>query len=72
MVKYYIKRGICIAIKTIDNFLTKKDIEILRKAYNNYTVPVDYLSVDVKNLMFYEGLSKSQAINKILTFISNT
>lgn len=60
------------AIKTIDSFLTKKDIEILRKAYNNYTVPVDYLSADVKNLMFYEGLSKSQAINKILTFISNT
>ena len=55
-----------------DKPLTKKDIEILRKAYNNYTVPVDYLSVDVKNLMFYEGLSKSQAINKILTFISNT
>lgn len=57
--------------KNIDILLTKKDIKRLRKAYNNYNIPTNYLSDEIGNIMFHEKITKKQAINKILTLIYN-
>lgn len=57
--------------KNIEVVLSKKDVEKLREAYDNYNISIDYLYVDVKNIMLYEGIDKSQALKKILTFIYN-
>lgn len=61
----------CNVITNKDVLLSRQDVKRLRKAYNNYNISVDYLCIDVKNIMLHEGLNKSQAINKILNFISN-
>ena len=53
-------------LKSNINFiLSPKEIEILRKAYDNYNICVNCLSTDVMNIMINEGISKAQAINKI-------
>lgn len=57
--------------KKMNILLTKKDVKRLRKAYNNYNIPTDYLSDEIRNIMIHEGIAKKQAINKILTLIYN-
>lgn len=49
--------------------LSKKDIKKLRNVYQNYTIPIEYLTLDVKSIMDSEGISKYQAINKILKIL---
>lgn len=57
-------------VKSYD-ILSKKDIEKLRKAYNNYSISQDYLNFEVKNIMKHERISKDEAISNILKLVNN-
>lgn len=50
--------------------LSKKDIDRLRKAYNNKNISDNYLNFDVINIMKCEGISKEKAINNILKLVN--
>ena len=52
------------------NIISKKDIEKIRKAYNNYSISEDYLIFEIQNIMKHEDVNKIQAINKILSLVS--
>lgn len=55
-----------------NNILSQNDITRLRNAYKNYNISIEYLIFDVKSIMDNEGISKNQAINRILKIINNT
>lgn len=52
-----------------NKILSKKDINILREAYNNKKISDEYLIFDVTNIMKCEGISKDQAISNILRLV---
>ena len=53
-----------------DIVLSKKDIESLKKAYDNNKITSEDLSFDVKSIMLNEGITKEKAINRILNIIA--
>lgn len=54
-----------------NNVLSKRDIDKLRKAYNNNRISDDYLKFDVLNIMKCEGISKEKAMRNILKLVNN-
>lgn len=54
----------------INLILTKKDINKIKKAYNNEHISDDYLNFEIANIMKCEDISKEKAINKILSLVN--
>ena len=54
----------------INVILDKKDINKIKKAYNNENIPDDYLNFEIVNIMKCEEISKEKAINKILNLVN--
>jgi hypothetical protein len=55
--------------RTKDDILSGNDIKKLRQAYQNYSIPLEYLVFDVKSIMENEGLSKVKAVNHIINIL---
>lgn len=53
-----------------EKVLSKKEIDKLRKAYNNESISENYLNSEVLNIIKSEGVSKEKAIEKILKLVS--
>lgn len=54
----------------INVILSKKDINKIKKAYNNKNISDDYLNFEIVNIMKCEDISKEKAINKILSLVN--
>lgn len=54
----------------INVILTKKDINKIKKAYDNENISDDYLNFEIVNIMKCENISKEKAINKILSLVN--
>ena len=52
-----------------DIILSKIEIEILSKAYNNYDISEYYLNAEVENIMINENIDKEEAIERILKLV---
>lgn len=50
--------------------LSKKDINKIKKAYNNENISDDYLNFEIVNIMKCEDISKEKALNKILSLVN--
>lgn len=54
----------------INVILDKKDINKIKKAYNNENISDNYLNFEIVNIMKCEDISKEKAINKILSLVN--
>lgn len=54
----------------INVILSEKDINKIKKAYNNEYISDDYLNFEIVNIMKCEDISKEKAINKILSLVN--
>ena len=54
----------------INVILSGKDINKIKKAYNNEYISDDYLNFEIVNIMKCEDISKEKAINKILSLVN--
>lgn len=52
-----------------DIILSKSDIEKLKNEYENNKITFEYLYFDVKSIMINEGITKDEAIKRILEII---
>ncbi|MBC5630539.1 hypothetical protein H8S20_16910 [Clostridium sp. NSJ-6] len=56
--------------ESISVILSEKDINKIKKAYNNEYISDDYLNFEIVNIMKCEDISKEKAINKILSLVN--
>ncbi|MDU3546454.1 MAG: hypothetical protein E7F83_03420 [Clostridium sp.] len=56
--------------ESINVILSEKDINKIKKAYNNEYISDDYLNFEIVNIMKCEDISKEKAINKILSLVN--
>ena len=56
--------------ESISVILSEKDINKIKKAYNNEYISDDYLNFEIVNIMKCEDISKEKAINKILNLVN--
>ena len=56
--------------ESINVILSEKDINKIKKAYNNEYISYDYLNFEIVNIMKCEDISKEKAINKILSLVN--
>ena len=54
----------------INVILDKKDINKIKKAYNNENISDNYLNFEIVNIMKCEDISKEKAINRILSLVN--